>query len=858
MVIPFEAWSARAQRLARPFSENPFRLLEALPGDPPAAIDRAAAQVLAQLAAGQDIPRMVATGPVARTAEQVQAALEALRDPARTARAALFVPWLRRLPVDGEALPAALELLSAALHRAVTPAQAVAPLARRVLPPSSPAAPAPQGPPDAPGPRFFPGDVDLAQALGPPTFDPAPSDALDGVGRAPARVANAVLSATRLGKGRRLHMGYLRALLAEVDGGDAAARRRLRDAGPLFDQIQGEPGAPLVLGWRDFLDREFASAERHLARGMSAGAFTERERGRAQALSARIACARGEVLPRIDDVTLPEACWVRGAVALADGTMTTALPLLERAWTDRALRPRASPLFALALLADDQLDAAERVLRDARAGDVGAAFARAYLRHARGELGPALDAYRAVLERCPGHRGARFGVAALSADLRERAQARARLAPAARHDPGLTLALLELALADGAMGELARGVTRLDEADPAGRALKIQLLDKLGRRAQSWALRGEREERVRDAARAALERGDALGALGALAGISLADPLRRRAARQAVVAALAAGPTADPDAVVERVLGRVSEEELALLDLPAHLYRAVRQLEAHQPKRALASLRKYLDSGEDALAAALFAVLSAPAGEAWPAAEAFLDALLGLADADADARLASGDAAIATAALLACAAQGRPAVVDLSSVDGAAALAAGLCGLRAGLLAGDHARCAAALHAAQRGLGRETATLERAARALVSAQFADAVLCDPELALRGLEQSEADDPIACAHDVAVWRHVLAIAADGALDPAQLAAVVQAWTDAGALGGWVHPGARADPAALRDALLTELVALLGAVRPDSAEATRAALEALEGDLAPELLARAGWRSSGRARPRKARR
>lgn len=852
MARPFDAWSVRARNLARPFAENAWRVLELEPGATPRDVQKAAKELLARLRPGRDAPRMFGTGPQTRTVAQVEAAVAELAEPARAARQSIFVPWLRRLTVDGEALPVALEALSAELRREVDPVALVTPLAHLVLPGAGEDDPAAEGEgEEVHGGRFFAGDVNLAEALGPPDVKAAAERARvlsTPVGKAPSAISDAVLAVARLGKGRKLHASYLKTLLAQVDAGEPGAALRMQESAHLFDEVAAEPSAPLVLGWRDFLQGKIASARKRLGSASKDASLTAGERARAQVLLARIAVARGEDASWLALVDSPEADLVRGAVALAGGAVDEARKFLDGAWEARELRPRVAPLLAQALLAADDVEGAARILASGRGESLSWRFARAWLAHAQGELDGALDGYREVLAESADHHGAAWGVAALSDDEAERTRARAVLAEAAHDDPDLAFALMELALQDGALEEIERGLSALDETDEAQRALKVQVLDRLGQRAQAWTLRGEPEERVRDSARSELEQGDALGALRSLAGLSLADPLRRRAARQAVLEALAAAPDSEPDAVVERVLGRVSAEELALLDLPAHLYRAVRELEYGDRKAAVASLRRHLDSGEDRHASRLFEVLNARPGESWPALVRFLEVLLELEGAElpelVDAATESYDE-VWEAAVIAAAVQGG--AFDPGEFDGGhpmLPLAAGLLLLRAGLLAAEWGVCAGALRSARSALQRPIEAVERAEHSLALARFPEAVVEDPEQALQAL-QLAADDPAARAHDIAVWTHFLAIGAEEDLGAPQLLRVFKAWSEARRLKAVGHPALPLGPEALDDELLAALAQLIGAVGPARAEEARAALEALDDELARAALARAGW-------------
>ena len=857
---PFDSWSARAKGLARPFAENAYRLLELEPGAPQLQILRNAKELVQRLRKGSDVPRMLATGPSTRTIEQVEAAASDLNEPARAARHALFVPWLKRLSVDGDALPAALDALSQLLREQADPVALVTPLAIRVLPGIEELDEAPEGEGDeVHGGRLFAGDVDLRELLGPPPLpnEHEKDDAkgfLSAVGKTPAKVADALLAATRLGKGRRLHASYLRSLLAQADGGAPSARRRLPGAKSLFDEVKDEPSGPLVLGWRDFVEGKLASAKKKLAVAAKAQALLPAERARAQVLLARIALASGEEAPWLALLDAPEAEAVRGAVALRDGDVELARKSLDAAWSVTESRPRVAPLLALALLAGDEVEAAARILASVPVLDGSTArFANAWLLHAQGELDDALENYHAVLELQPKHQGAHWGLAVLSEDADERAKSRRALASAAEHDAALAADLLELALQDGAQDELESGLEVLDDNDTASRELKVQVLDRLGQRAQAWKLRDEREEPVRDEARALLEAGDSLGALQHLAGLSLADPLRRRAARAAVLEALAVAPDAEPDDVVKRVLGVVTAEEQALLDLPAHLYRAVRELQAGDVKAAVASLRRHLDSGEDERATRLFEVLHARAGDAWPALTRFLETILehegirpeSLIDAAAESDDEAWEAAVVAAAV-------QGAALEAGEFEGgseALQLAAALGTLRLGLLEGSWATCADALRAARAVLPKTIEAVDRAERAMVIARFPDAVLTDPELALRALEVAH-EEPAARAHDIALWKHYLAISTEDALTPAQLSGVIQAWSAAKNAGALVHPGTAIDPATMEDELLASLAALLGTIGPDRAGDARTALETLDDPLGNEAMARAGWHKAPR--------
>ncbi|MBS2028299.1 MAG: hypothetical protein JST54_10370 [Deltaproteobacteria bacterium] len=861
---PFESWSARAKALARPLAENAYRLLELEPGAPQLNVARNVKELVQRLRAGRDVPRMLATGPAARTVEQVEAAAAELNDAARAARHALFVPWLKRLSVDGDALPAALDALSQLLREMADPVSLVTPLAVRVLPGADQLDDEPEGEGDeVHGGRLFAGDVDLREVLGPP---PIPSDDenddakgfLSAVGKAPAKVADALLAATRLGKGRRLHASYLRSLLAQADGGAPSARRRLPGAKSLFDEVKDEPSGPLVLGWRDFVEGKLAAAKKKLVVAAKAQALLPAERARAQVLLARIALASGEDAAWLALLDAPEADAVRGAVALRDGNIELARKSLDSAWSLTESRPRVAPLLALALLAGDEVEAAARILGSTPVLD-GATprFARAWLLHAQGKLDAALDGYRSVLELAPKHQGAQWGLAVLSEEVDERTQARRALKSAAEHDTALSADLLELALQDGAQDELESGLEALDENDAASRELKVQVLDRLGRRAQAWKLRGEREEPIRDDARALLEAGDSLGALQHLAGLSLADPLRRRAARAAVLEALAVAPDAEPDAVVKRVLGVVTREEQALLDLPAHLYRAVRELQSGDVQATVASLRRHLDSGEDVLASRLFDVLHARAGEAWPALTRFLESILELDESTPESLIdaaAESDDEAWEAAVVAAAVQG--AALEAGEFEGgsnALQLAAALGALRQGLLEGSWATCADALRAARAVLPKAVEAVDRAERAMVLARFPDAVLADPELALRALELAN-EEPAFRAHDVAVWRHFLAIGAEDALGSAQLVGLVQAWSAAKGARALVHPGNVVEAQTMEDEVLTALASLLGTIGPERAEDARAALEKLDDPLGNEAMARAGWHAKAARRQR----
>lgn len=857
MPRPFDAWSPRAKALARPFAENPFRLLELEPGASAAEVARA----VKRLQSGRAPVRMLATGPSTRSAEQIQQAAALLAEPDRAGRHTLFLPWLRRLTIDAEALPAALEALTATLLRAVKPVELAASLADWALPARSVDDDSEDedrtGAERIAGGRFFPADLDVAALLGPPTPEPEPAGAragiLDALGKAPAALADAVLAATRLGQGRQLHLSYLRTLLAQADGGDRSALRRLAQAGELFEEIAGEPGAPLLLGYRNFLEGKPSAAKKVLARAVKDGALGEADDVRARVLLARMA-GNGSALEGLEG---PEAAAARTVVLLAQGAREEAAAALEHAWQRAEQRPRLAPLRALLLLVGDDPDGAAAVLDAHGPGHAALErFTRAWTAHAQGDFERALELYDETLALQPAHRGALWGRAALCANPVERAQARAGLSPHAADDPALAAGLLELALDDGALDELPALLDALDEGELE---LRVEALDHLGRRAEAWALRGVDESAVRDAARALLERGDARGALRELAGLSLADPLRRRAARQAVLEALEADAGAHPDAVVERVLGRVGQEELALLDLPAHLYRGVRELQEGNAARAIVSLRRHLDSADDPVAARLFDVLTAPAGQGIAALGALLGEILEVDPRDLEALVdeaIDADDALFEAAVIVAALQGG--AFEVGELDGGSAAlqqATALLELRRGLLHADWNPCADALAQAARAVPAPLPELQRAQDALALARFPEAVFSDPLLALQALRVAQ-DDPAARLHDLAVWRHLLAVEAEHTLSASELREVVSAWCaarDGQALG---HPALPEEATLLEDELLTQLAALLETVSPDRAEAARAALVGLKHPFAEALLARAGWAPPAPTRRKKA--
>jgi hypothetical protein len=841
MGSPFDAWSATARVLARPLAENPFRLLELEPGASASDVARA----VKRLQSGRDTPRMLATGSPTRTPEQLRAAGAALEDLARAGRHTLFLPWLRRLTVNGEALPAALDALASNLRRKVKPIFLAASVAEQVLPGAQESEEPEAEPEEISGGRFFAADLDATELLGPPTWpeDKAPDDTslLGTLGKAPGAFADALLAAARFGQGRRLHASYLRTLLAQADGGDASALRRLPQTASLFEEVANESGAQLLLGHRDFLEGKRAPARRRLALVVKDAARSDDERTRAQVLLARST----QDASGLEGLVGPEAAMARAAFCMLQGELDQAEIALAEAWTRTDARPRLAPLKALVLLARDETTAAAEVLAGSAPDAPSTRFARAWLAHAQGQFEAARGLYDATLELKADHRGAQWGRAVLAVDRQERARARAVLAPHARRDRALAAGLLDLALSDGALGEVE---ARLIEVEADAIVLRVQALDRLGRRSEAWALRAADESDVRDSARALLEDDRALAALRELAGLSLADPLRRRAARQAVVEALAGEGQADPDLVVERVLGRVSAEELALIDLPAHLYRAVRELRDGVPKDAIVSLRRHLDSGEDALAARLFEVLTAPAGQGFAALASLLGALLEVDAQDLEALVDAAieaDDAVFEAAVIVAALQGG--AFEVGELDGGSAelrQAVALLELRHGLLTADWSLCAEALDSARHAVDGELPELERARDAITLARFPEALFSEPELALQALRLSH-DDPAARLHDLAVWRHLLAIEAEDTLAPSALRELVESWCAASDARALSHPALPEEPAILEDELLTSLAALLGTVTPDRAEAARTALLELHHPLALALLARAGW-------------
>jgi tetratricopeptide (TPR) repeat protein len=880
--------------LARPFAENAFRLLEQPVDAVVAEVKKPADKLASRIGSGKDDPsRMLALGPKVRSVEQVQKALMELQEPARAAVHALFFPWVYSLPHDPDGLPQALAEVTRLLRSATSPERLARLVAHCVLPSSSAA-----GEPDAEQERIggylFPEDIDIDEALGPPAplseseTGPAPANEkgfLASLGKAPAVLSGAVLAATRLGSGRRLHASYLRTLLVEADAGESSALRRLPNANDLFEEVKDEPGAALILAWRDFVEGREGAREALIAAEKDVR-LTEAERERAKVLRLRLDAAEQpeETLSQLEGLASPEAQAARGVLQLFLGNVEAASSELEAAWTRSELRPRLAPLVALCRLeAGDLAGAAQSLTEALEPQGRNASLALGRLAHAEGEIEDAVDHYRVALDDEPGPLGAWWGLAMLSQDAEERSAARAWLEEAVAKTE-LAVPLCEAALADGDVAEIEAWQARLPElgihsdsdadADADTRRAQVRVLDWLGKREQAWKLRGEPEEKVRDQARGALEAGRPEEAFAQLAGLPIIDPLRRRAAKAAVSRALRRTPNVDADAVVKRVLGRVSAEEMSLLDLPSFLYRAVRELEAGQIAPAIVSLRRHLDSESDPLASRLFEVLTAPnENEAWTR----LGLLLGaLADSEESSRANTSkpassststststsspqptsvdlvalvekstelEASIWEAAVIAAATQGL--AVHPGDFEGGSpelAWAAGLMRARLALLGGDWYGVEAGLNEVAQIQSKPLPQLETALARVAAARFSEALVSDPAAVLRALEAVSMPTP-AVRHDRAVWRHWLTVVSPSRT-PEQFSQLFDAWEQAREAHALGHPAHPAEEKVLEAEVLNALVGLLGLVPPSEAEAVRAALVAGP-PLARQALEQAGW-------------
>lgn len=857
LALPFDSWSPRAQALARPFAESAWRLLELGPEAGLGAAQERAAAIEAQHRVGRDVARLNALGPASRTPAAVAGALEVFRDPQLRRQHLAFTPWLHALPFDARALPNALQALDAAFRQRVQPVEVLRRLAGRLLPElaAEPEGPSLPPPPTADGPRFFGGDLELAIELGPPLLPEARASRaglLDNLARAPGALTDALLSGARMLGGKTLHTAYLKSLLAAADGGEPSALRRLSEVGNLWQEVEQEPAGPFVLAWRAFLLESVEAFDAQLERAL-ASELTPLERDWLNLLDLRLVAAEDadEAWERLQPFESADASIVRGFVALQRGEVEVAHAALLRGWEVAEWRPRLAPALAFtsAVLGED---AAARTLLSRPGLDEDSALtqqARGWLAWKAGDLDAALGHHAFV--GLPDHFGRAWAIAHLSEEPAERLEARAVLWPLVEDDPSLFEPLARSALLDGALEELDEALV-WTEGDEALRSLRVALLDHVGRRAEAWSLRGADEGQLRDEARSFLAAHRPLEAVRALAGLPLADPLRRRAARAAVLAELArAEEEVDASAVVRRVLGRVSAEESALLDLPTSLYEAAGALQQGDATAAIEALRRHLDGHDDPRAARFLEALLAPTEDG-----ARLEAALASVVDASLVQLIDGAVPEAddlwSAAVLIAALRGRPhPVAPFDGGESELLEAATLLRLRAALAATDWKGCAESLEALLAGGAGALSPVVEARDAVAMARLAECWDTDVEASALALEAAvRRERSPRNLHDRAVWRHGRAIALDRTLSPRELAEVVRGWQDALDAGGELLAG-DADGAArarLEDVLLGALVGLAGRLDAEAdPAATRAQFEA-QGSLGAQLVGRLGWRSA----------
>jgi tetratricopeptide (TPR) repeat protein len=833
---------------AQPFAENPFRVLTLTPTASPYEVMRAADQLATKLAQGKEVPAMLAMGPVQRTPELCRDAGLRLSSPSAAAGAAALMPWLESLPLNRSAVTNALDALTLQLRQAAPPAELVAPLVWRLLPPPVPD----HGPAEALPGYVFPGDVDLDDALGPPPPPPPEKGqverdfrkSLEQVPQAVSgAVSEAILGVSRAAGGRRLHGAYLKGLLAAADAFDAGAQRKLTESDALFQEVRGEPGSALLTPWRDLVEGRLVAARAGLAAATREGPLPVGDRDRHAALQARL---QGLTDPEAALRTLeghdgPEVAAVRGALWLHAGDVEPAQAALKSAWASAELRPRIAALLALCHLESDALDEAEEALKLAPEGQPNTVLAQARLAHARGDRAAALRLYRESMSVEPGPSGACWGLCATSDDPKERKAARVRLAEAVEGTP-FAAPLAEQALTDGERIEAEGWLGRLGEDDD-GVAARVKLLDFLGQRDQAWVRRREPEGQVRDRGRALLAAGRPREALAALAGLPYADPLRRRAVQGALWESIAQRPHLPPEGHIERVLGQVWPAELALLDLPTALLGAVRAVEEDRLDEAKLQLRRHLDSGDHAEAEALLGVL-APGSSGY----ARLGALLGLwakqPGATLPALLGLGEALEAElweAAVIASGALGLEA--EVGEFEGGSAelgFGAGLLRSRQALARGDAGTLTLALEGLRQSQTAPIAECEEALGHAIASQLDQRTHVSPGAAFEAVQRAPGDTQ-ELLHDRAVWLHA-ALASAPQRPVERLIQVAQAWEKARAADALAHPS-HPDREAAELAIAEALAALLLAVPPIDLEPVKRALAALDSPLLRRAQARA---------------
>ena len=176
-----------------------------------------------------------------------------------------------------------------------------------------------------------------------------------------------------------------------------------------------------ILGWRALLEGRLPEAEERLTFAESDRALSADERAHVGTLLARLEVLKGNApaaLRRLKAARSPQARMLKGLLALASGDSKRALSLLVGAWDNLNHPPRLAPALALAALARGDFEQADSFLAGSLTAGVNAAFARSWLNHHAGR--PGTDGFREVVAKRPGHLGAWFALAGLSADPGER------------------------------------------------------------------------------------------------------------------------------------------------------------------------------------------------------------------------------------------------------------------------------------------------------------------------------------------------------------------------------------------------------------------------------------------------------